>query len=413
MKSLAFFLTATAALTFTTPAFAEFWSEFRGPGQMGHSEVENVPTEWSATDNVAWKIPVPGKGWSSPVVVGSRVFLTTAVESGSSTSLRALAFNSATGNQIFSIEVFRAKKRDIHKKNSHASPTPVYEDGKLYVHFGPDGTACLDANSGRVEWRQEDLTFPPVHGNGGSPVIVGDRMIFSCDGAETPYVAGLDKKSGVVMWKTPRDVEVARPFSFSTPLAMEINGKQQVVIPGSGAVMAYDPEFGKEIWRFRYGEGYSVVPRPVLARNMLFFMNGFSGNTLFAIAADGDEDITLSHLIWKNSKNVPKESSCIIVDDLLYMNDDKGVLSCLGIGTGGVPVYQERLAGGNYSASPIYAGGHLYFHSGEGVTTVIKPGRFFKKVAENDIGEFGLSSFGVADGALFIRTESSLFKIGN
>jgi len=412
VKSPAISLALATAFFLAPSAFAEFWSEFRGPGQMGHSEATDVPTEWSATENVAWKIPVPGKGWSSPVVVASRVFLTTAVESGTSTSLRALAFDSATGRRIFDAEVFRVPKRDIHKKNSHASPTPVYEDGKLYVHFGPDGTACLDAKSGRVEWRQEDLTFPPVHGNGGSPVVVGDRLIFSCDGAETPYVAGLDKKSGTIMWKTPRDVEVARPFSFSTPLAMEINGKKQVVVPGSGAVMAYDPEFGKEIWRFRYGEGYSVVPRPVLARNMLFFMNGFSGNTLFAIAADGDEDITLSHLIWKVRKNVPKESSCIIVDDLLYMNDDKGILSCLEINSGGGIVYQERLAGGNYSSSPIYADGHLYFHSGEGVTTVVKPGRFFKKVAENDIGEFGLSSLGVTDGALFIRTESSLFKIG-
>lgn len=392
---------------------AEDWTQFRGPGGQGHSGANDLPIEWSHRKNVDWEIEVPGTGWSSPVVVDGTIYLTAAVEERRSLSLKAMAFSAESGDAIWETEVFSVDKpTKIHGKNSHASPTPLFADGKLFVHFGHDGTACLDAGTGRVDWTQESLRYPPVHGNGGSPILVGDKLIFSCDAAKDPFVVALDRRSGKVAWKTPRQVEVSRTFSFSTPLAIEVNGRIQVISPGSGAVISYDPDSGEEIWRFDYDEGYSVVPRPVFAHGLVYVCSGFNRAILYAVRPDGEGDVTESHLAWEFSKAVPKESSPIVVDDLIYFNDDKGVASCLDARTGEVH-WQERLAPGGYSASPIYADGHLYFQNGEGVGTVIKPGQKFDKIEENHLGERGLASYGVGEGALYIRTEGKLFRIGD
>lgn len=405
-------VTASAIFLVSNLLHAEDWTEFRGPGGQGHSTASGLPTSWSKRENIDWEAEVPGTGWSSPVVVGEHVYLTAAVEKGSKLELRALAFDAKSGAEVWNSLVFEiGDPSKIHNKNSHASPTPIFENGKLFVHFGHDGTACVDTTSGEVVWTQQSLPYSPVHGNGGSPILVGDKLIFSCDAAQDPFIVALDMSSGEVAWKTPRDVEVKRTFSFSTPLAIEIDGKTQVISPASGAVISYDPENGQEIWRFDYDEGYSVVPRPVFANGLLYVCSGFNRATLFAIRPDGEGDVTKTHLAWEYSKAVPKESSPVVVDDLIYFNDDKGVATCLDAKTG-EPQWQERLAPGGYSASPIYADGHLYFQNGEGVGTVIKPGRDFEKVSENDIGEAGLASYGVADGALFIRTESKLYRVG-
>ncbi|MCB1063104.1 MAG: PQQ-binding-like beta-propeller repeat protein [Verrucomicrobiae bacterium] len=391
---------------------AEEWTEFRGPGGQGHSEAKNLPSEWSKRNHVKWETEVPGTGWSSPVIVNGRVYLTSAVEDRSKLSLQALAFDAESGKPIWNTEVFSVDSpTKIHSKNSHASPTAIFEDGKVYVHFGHDGTACVDATSGAVIWKQSSLPYPPVHGNGGSPIIVGDKLIFSSDAASDPFIVALNKTTGEVVWKTARNVETKRTFSFSTPLAIEVNGKTQVISPASGAVISYDPETGTEIWRCLYGEGYSVVPRPVFANGLVYVCSGFNRAILYAIRPDGEGDVTKTHIAWEYSKTVPKESSILVVDDLVYLNDDKGIATCLDAKTGEVQ-WQERLAAGGYSASPIYADGKIYFQNGEGVGTVIRPGRKFDKIAENDIGEHGLASYGVTEGALFIRTDTKLFRIG-
>jgi outer membrane protein assembly factor BamB len=205
---------------------------------------------------------------------------------------------------------------------------------------------------------------------------------------------------------------VTRTFSFSTPLLIEVKGKTQILSPASGAVIAYNPADGKEIWRFRYGEGYSVVPRPLHRDGVIYVCSGFNRAILFAVKTDGTGDVTDTHLVWQDDKTVPKESSPILVGDEIFFNDDKGILSCLDAATG-KEHYRERLDGqGGYSASPVYAGGHLYFHNGNGITTVVKPGKTFVKVAENQLGEFGLSSFAVVSDGFVIRTEGHLIRIG-
>ncbi|MCB1086887.1 MAG: PQQ-like beta-propeller repeat protein, partial [Verrucomicrobiae bacterium] len=281
---------------------AEEWTEFRGPGGQGHSASENLPTEWSTSKNVTWQASVPGIGWASPIVVAGKVYLTTAVEQGGGLSLRALSYDAASGKNAWDTEIFALPEAGkIHKKNSHASPTPIFEDGKVYVHFGHHGTACLEAATGKVVWKQESLTYAPVHGNGGSPILVGDKLIFSCDAKENPFIVALNKATGEVAWKSDRQVETKRPFSFSTPLAIEVNGKTQVISPASGAVIAYDPDNGQEIWRCGYGEGYSVVPRPVYAHGLVYVCSGFNQATLFAIRPDGKGDVTNTHIVWQTS----------------------------------------------------------------------------------------------------------------
>lgn len=391
---------------------ADTWPEFRGPTGDGHAPDAKVPTVWTATSKTRWKVPVPGKAWSSPVVADGKVYVTTAVSEGSEVSLRALCFQLDTGAPVWDREIFRKGEVKIHQKNSHASPTPVYAEGKLYVHFGHDGTAALNAADGSVLWTQTTLSYAPVHGNGGSPVLHEGKLIFSCDGQSDPVLVALNAADGSIAWKTPRQVTVQRTFSFATPLLIQVNGKTQLVSPASGAVISYDPADGREIWRFRYGEGYSVVPRPLHRDGIIYVCSGFNRAILYAVRTDGSGDVTDTHLVWQDDKTVPKESSPILVDDLIFFNDDKGILSCLDAATG-KEHYRERLDGrGGYSASPVLAGGHLYFHNGDGVTTVVKPDKVFRKVAENQLGEYGLSSFAVVPDGFVIRTEGHLLRLG-
>lgn len=391
---------------------ADSWPEFRGPTADGHAPEAKVPTLWSATSKTRWKIPVEGKAWSSPVIADGKVYVTTAVSKDAKLSLKALCFELAGGKQVWERTVFEKAEGAIHAKNSHASPTPVYAEGKLYVHFGHDGTAALNAGDGSILWTQTSLSYAPVHGNGGSPVVHDGKLIFSSDGQADPFIVALSTADGSVVWKTPRNVTVQRTFSFATPLLIEVNGKIQIISPASGAVIAYDPADGQEIWRFRYGEGYSVVPRPLHRDGVIYVCSGFNRAILYAVKTDGTGDVTDTHLVWQDDKTVPKESSPILVGDEIYFNDDKGILSCLDAATG-KEHYRERLDGqGGYSASPVFAGGHLYFHNGNGITTVVKPGKTFTKVAENQLGEYGLSSFAVVSDGFVIRTEGHLIRLG-
>ena len=411
-----FFTFALAAIAFTAAqGQGENWPEFRGPTGQGHSGSPHLPVEWrhdsdGSSKNIAWKQSIPGKGWSSPVVYEGNVYLTTATgQEGDQLSLRVLCLDAATGAIVWNVEVFEKDKTTrIHDKNSHASPTALVEGQRLYVHFGPYGTACLD-RTGKVLWRNSSLSYPPVHGNGGSPIVVDDALIFSCDGASDPFVVGLNKGNGQVLWKAARPSNAKKKFSFSTPLLITVNGQKQVVSPGSAVICAYDPKTGREIWRVRYAEGYSVVPRPVFGNGLVYFSTGFDRPVVMAIRPTGTGDVTETHVAWTLTKSAPTTPSLLLAGDELYMVSDGGIASCVDSRTGRVH-WQERV-GGNYSASPLYADGKVYFQNEEGTGVVIKAGREFQKLADNSLNERTLASYAVGDGALFIRGEQHLFKV--
>jgi len=391
----------------------EDWPEFRGPTGQGVSTAKNVPINWSATSNVVWKTAIPGDGWSSPVLVDGKIFLTTATTAAPKTSLRALCVNAISGRIEWGNEVFQPDAEAteaIHKKNSLASPTPIVRDGRVYVHFGHMGTAALDL-SGKILWRQSDLKYPPMHGNGGSPALVGDLLVFSCDGAENPFVVALDIKTGSVRWKSPRQTTAKNKFSFTTPLAIEVGGGTQIISPTSTFVSAHDPKDGHEIWRARYLEGFSLVTRPVYAHGLLFISSSYMKPVLYAIKPVGAKgDVTDTHIVWSHAKGAPNTPSPLVVGDEIYFVSDSGIATCLDARTGNLH-WSERLGGG-FSASPILAESRIYFQNEEGISTVLKAGKTFAVLARNDLGERTLASPAVTDNTLFLRSKSHLWRIG-
>jgi outer membrane protein assembly factor BamB len=390
---------------------ADDWPQFRGPTGEGHATAKNLPLEWGKDKNVAWMTRIPGLGWSSPIVVKGRVYLTTAVplpENGDQT-LDAFCLDAKTGKILWRQQIFRQdgrKSPGIHIKNSHASPTPVVHDNRLYVHFGHQGTACLDFD-GKVLWHCTELQYEPVHGNGGSPVVVGDKLIVNCDGGDKAFIAGVDRGNGKVVWRTPRNVDVKKKFSFSTPLAITVKNKVQVVSAGSNAIMGYDPADGREIWRLRY-DGYSVIPRPVYGHGLIYFSTGYESPVLMAIRPEGEGDVTETHVAWKLRSNAPHTPSPLLLGDELYLVSDSGVASCVDAKTGKVH-WNERIGSG-FSASPLECDGRVYFQSEDGVGITVKVGKRFEELSRNMLDEKTYASPAVADGALFIRTEKRLYR---
>ena len=382
------------------------WPEFRGPGGQGHAAQTSVPLEWSESRNVLWKTPVEGIGWSSPVVGNGRVWLTTATGDREA-SLRALAFDAATGRKVTDVEVFRLRSlRAINPKNSWASPTPVLDGDRVYVHFGADGTAAL-TDAGDVVWKAK-FPYDSQHGAGGSPIVYGDLLVFSGDGYDTAFIVALDKGTGKVRWKTRR----REPFSqaYTTPLVIRVGDRDQILSVGAFRAAAYDPASGKEIWRVGYDEGFSNVPRPVFGHGLAYIATGFQQPAMIAVRADGSGDVTRTHIAWTLQRGAPLTPSPLLVGDELYIVTDGGIASCVDAKSGTVR-WQQRL-GGTYSASPIYADGRIYFPAENGVTTVIAPGPSFRRLAVNTLDGAMLASMAVSGESFIIRSDKHLYRIG-
>lgn len=386
------------------------WPEFRGPGQQGHSDERNLPLQWSESENIEWKTELPGLGWSSPSIVAGSIWLTTAVKpdpSSPAVDLTALCLDARTGEIVRSVVVFhKDDPGPIHSKNSHASPTPVIDGDRIYVHFGKHGTACLTSN-GEIVWRTE-LAYNHRHGPGGSPVVFKDLLIIACDGTDTQYVVALDKHTGKEVWKTLR---VEGRMAYSTPTLIEFGGEPQLVTAGGEFISTYDPATGKELWRFRYPGGYSVVPRPVVSHGMAFASSGFNEPVFYGVKLGGSGDVTETHLAWKTAKNAPRNASPLIVGEELYLVSDNGVVTCHDVKTG--KVHWQQRVGGDFSSSPLFADGRIYITSEGGLTTVFKPGRQFEALAENQMPGRVFASLAPYDGAIFLRNERALYRIEN
>jgi len=391
-----------ALIFLAASARAEDWPQFRGPDGQGHSSEVGLPTEWSETQNVAWKCPVEGLGWSSPVIQGNDIWLTTAVADKG--SLQVVRLDARSGEVKAATEVFHKDDLGpIHAKNSHASPTPFIDGDRIYVHFGAHGTACL-STAGEIVWRNQELVYDHRHGPAGSPIVWRDLVIVSCDGTDKQFVVALDKKTGEIRWRTDRNGRMA----YSTPLVITVDGTEQVVSPGGDQVVGYAPGTGEEIWRFRY-DGYSVVPRPVYGHGLVFVSSAYDSPVLYAIRLSGQGDITETAAAWSMRRGAPNNPSVLLVGDELYVVSDLGIATCVDAASG-EQHWQTRLGGG-FSASPLLAEGRVYFTNEEGLTTVIEAGKVFKKLAENRVAGRTLASLATSDHAIFLRTDTALYRI--
>jgi outer membrane protein assembly factor BamB len=401
-----------AFLFWAAPSFSQDWPQFRGPDGQGHSSERDLPSDWSETKNVVWKSAVPGLGWSSPVVAAGRVWLTTSVDSSGrgdgDVSLRALAFDVATGREVVNAEIFHLRRaRTINPKNSFASPTPIVDGDRVFVHFGADGTAALTP-TGEIVWKRS-FPYESQHGAGGSPIVYGDLLIFSCDGSDDAFVIALDKRTGKTRWRTNRRQPADQ--AYTTPLVITVGDRDQIVSVGAYRAAAYDPETGKEIWRVSYADGFSNVPRPVFGHGLVYIATGFQQPSLIAVRADGTGDVTKTHIAWTLSRGAPLTPSPLLVGDELYVVSDSGIASCLDA-VSGVPRWQVRL-GGTYSASPLFADGRIYFPSEDGSTAMILPGKEFRRAGTGTLDGALLASIAVSGGSLFVRSDTHLYRLGS
>lgn len=432
MRKLAILFAATGLLT----AQASDWPQWRGPEGQGHVLDSGYPSEWSESSHVLWKTSIPGRGWSSPVLMGDQVWVTTAIEKEASPEdieerlkantgnqpltlleevrLHAVCLDRHSGKIVQDVEMLRQSKPQwVHRLNSYASPTPVMEEGRLYAHFGDYGTACVDTRTGKVLWRNQDLRIMHENGPGSSPVLHGDHLIFHLDGSDSQSIAALDKNTGRLAWRTPRTGEMdANPQlqkAYGTPLVLAFNGREELLSTGSNWLYSYDPETGNELWKLSYGQlGFSIVPRPVYGHGMIYLSTSFMRSKLIAVKYDGSAPASIE---WSYTKGVPKICSPILVgNEIYFVNDSGGILTCLDALTG-EEIYRERL-GGDHNASPILADGKLFFFNREGQTIVVQPGRTFKILQRNQLDGELMATPAAADGSWFIRTDRAVYRIG-
>lgn len=404
------------------------WPQFRGPWGTGYvsapgdTKPVGLPLQWSETENIKWKTAIPYKGWSTPVVMNGQVWLTTATEDGH--DFFVICVEAATGKILFNEKLFHSDNPEPlgNSVNCYGSPSPTIEPGRVYVHFGSYGTACLDTKTFKVLWQRTDLPCRHYRGPASSLILFENLLILTMDGVDVQYHMALDKKNGKTVWKTNRSVawndehltsQMARDGDLrkahSTPLIVTVGGKLQMLSAGAKAAYAYDPRDGKELWRVQYPESWSASPMPSFSNGLAIFVTGFGKTELYAVKTDGQGDVTDTHIAWKFDKSVARTASPIIVGDLLYMVSDDGAVTCLEVASG-QQVWRERLPG-NYAASPIYADGRLYFASQQGKTTVIKPGRTFEALATNVFENGCMASPAVEGKALFWRTKTHLYRI--
>ena len=324
--------------------------------------------------------------------------------------MRAVAFDVATGREIVNTEVFRVPSIDTpNEKNTRASPTPILDGDRIYVHFGADGTAAL-TTTGEIVWKTK-FEYQSQHGDGGSPVLYGELLILNCDGDDVAFVVAIEKRTGKIRWKTPR----RQPFAqaYSTPLVIRVGVRDEVISVGAYRVAAYDPTTGSEIWRVsypvRFPDGFSNVMRPVFGAGLLFISGGFNIPSFIAVRPDGTGDVTKTHVAWTLMRGAPLTPSPLVIDNDLYLVSDNGIAVCLDARTG--ETHWQRRLSGDYSASPVYADGRIYFLSEDGIATVIEPGHAFRELATNRLDGYTLASIAVSNGSIFIRSDTHLYRI--
>lgn len=434
LRSSCFLTFASLALSLPLPA-ADSWPDFRGPSQDGHVGTAGVPLTWSESENVKWKTEIPHLGLSTPIVMDNQVWLTTATMEGN--DFYVLCFDATTGEMVANEKLFHSDDPQSMgnggQDNSYATPSAVVEPGRVYVHYGSFGTACLDTATRKVIWKREDLKCWHYRGASSSPVLFENLLILTFDGADLQYLVALDKRTGETVWKTDRsavwndehiDKQMVKEGDWrkahGTPLIVSIDGNSVMCSVGAKAAYGYDPRTGRELWRVDH-PAYSSAARPVYHDGRFIMVTGFSqGAEMMSVKAGGQGVVTDTHVEWRIDKSFPKYSSPIVVDDLVYFAMDDSFLVCVEARTG-EEVWKGRV-GGKFRACPIFADGKLFFFSLEGETTVIEPGREFKVLATNRLatdaplddprrGPGFMASPAVVGKAMFLRTRHHLYRI--
>jgi outer membrane protein assembly factor BamB len=397
---------ALALAMLTGAAAAAEWPGWRGPRGDGVSDEKNLPLRWSRTDNVAWKVAIPGRGYSSPIVWGDRVFLTTCVEKNLKRLL--LCLNRADGKILWQRVVLTSKLERKHQLNSYASSTPATDGRHVWVAFleAPRvEVACYDF-AGNEVWRRCPGKFYSVHGFCSSPILYKDLVIVNCDQDAEAYIVALDRATGRERWRIDRP---NRTRSYCAPLIVEAAGKKQLVLSGSKCVASYDPDTGKQHWLID-GPTEQFVASPVFTEGVLFITGGYPDYHILGIRPNGHGNVTKTHILWRHQKGAGYVPSPIAWGKYFFLVSDKGIASCLAARTGQRP-WMEHL-GRHHSASPVAADGYLYFVDDAGTTFVLRAGRTFEVVSKNALDEPCYASPAVAHGQIFIRTLNHLYCIG-
>jgi outer membrane protein assembly factor BamB len=412
---------ALIATTLIAPALQADWPQFRGPDGSGRTESTGLPLTWAEDRHVTWKVPVHGRAWSSPVILGDQIWVTTATPDGK--ELSALALDRRTGKVIHDLRLFQVEKPQFaHAFNSYASPTPVIEKGRVYVTFGSPGTAAIDTATGKILWERRDLECNHFRGAGSSPIIHDNLLIMHFDGSDVQYLVALDKRTGRTVWKTPRSIDFQdlRPDgtpeadgdfrkAFSTPHVATFGGRPILISLGSKAAYAYEPDTGKELWRLEERTNHSASTRPQVGHGMIFYQSGLPNGHLIAVKPDARGLASDANIVWRLTRAVPQKPSIVLVGNEIFMVNDRGIVSCVDAKTGEV-VWTDRLRG-EYTASPIHAAGRVYFFSEDGRTTVIEASRQFKVLGESQMGDGWMASAAIDGNAFILRSRTHLYRV--
>ncbi|WP_197528073.1 outer membrane protein assembly factor BamB family protein [Posidoniimonas polymericola] len=418
--------TLLLVVVLTGPSAAEvLWPQFRGPDGQGRVRTTRAPLAWGEGEGVRWKTPLPGRGWSSPVVLGDHIWVTTAEQQGPEVpgeqgtvavdrvALSAVCVSRDSGEIVHRVRLFDIESPEkIHAQNSYASPTCCLSGDHLICHFGRNGTACLDAQTAEVLWKKAYVVEHYV-GAGSSPVMCEGKLILVCDGADQQFVVALDPVSGNEVWRQDRPpFRATNPDvlkSFATPLAVEHAGQVQLVAPGAQWIVAYRPSDGEELWRYDHGAGFSLVPRPVTDGRTIYYCSGFAGDEVLALPLGESGKLDDDQVRWRYKRQAPHQPSPLLMAGRLLMVSDQGIFQCLDANSGKL-LWKKRL-GGNYSASLLQVGDCCFAFSKEGVATCLDAGG--KVLHENQLdGEFHATP-AIVDDEWIIRTDTHLYAIGN
>lgn len=427
-------LLSLVVLTGSVSADEGFWNQFRGPHEDGTSQATGLPiTFGEGSPEIVWKTPVTGRAWSSPVVWGNQVWVTNAPEitnpEGATNKnsfsegaaalkepvrLSAVCLDLESGKVIHDITVFEVyKPQYTHPTNSYASPTPWIEEGRIYVHFGTYGTACIDTRTGKKVWENTELECHHWRGPGASPVVHGDLIYLVFDGYDKQFVAALDRVTGKLAWKRDRNFDYGtdngdRKKAYCTPRIVRAGGRDLLVSPFAMATIAYDAETGDPVWTVRHG-GMNASARPLVGHGLVYITAGSGADSLIAVRPDGRGDITETHIEWRLGRMTPKRPSQLLIGRDYFMIQDEGVFSCVDALSGEI-IWTKRVPG-MYWASPVAADGHIYACSQDGTIAVLKASREFELVAENELEAGITASPAIAGNSLLIRTESHIYRI--